>query len=447
MYNTTLAGWGNYPHVETTLFRPETIADLTTAFNEPKQILARGNGRSYGDASLCDKGLTISTLRFNRILNLDCEAKLVTVEAGATVQDVLEGITPYGLFLPVVPGTQLATIGGCIAADVHGKNQHHEGTFGGHVVSLLLRLADGTEVVVKRGEPAFLATIGGMGLTGMILEATIELKSAPTRKIMTEYRQCKDLTSTLNHLDGRFDDNYVVGWFDVLSTGKQLGRSVMMRGHHAEPEELALSGVTNDTPQVKAFQVPFNLPSLVLNRLTIKWFNDWYYERQRHVKCFISDYTSFFFPLDTVLGWNKLYGRNGFLQYQFVVDLETAETAIPQILRQLKKDRLLPFLAVIKKFGNNGAGLLSFCKPGITVALDIPIGGKNIEVIKERLRHCDEIVLRNNGRLYLAKDALMDREFFELTYKQTIEQWRKVKRDLDPNSHFTSLQAKRLGLA
>lgn len=440
-----IGGWGRFPIRTTQLCRPANRAE----FEAPKlardqSLLIRGNGRSYGDAAVNPAGITAVASNLDKMIAFDPSSGILRVEAGVLIQDLLQVMVRQGWFLPVVPGTQFVTIGGCIASDVHGKNQHMDGDFGHHVVSILLKIADGTEIRTVPSEPLFHATVGGMGLTGIILEADIKLTRIPSRKMMVEYRASKDLASTVELLSQDQYGIYSVAWLDSMATKQSLGRAVVMQGHHASLGELYLSDEQNDAPASKTRAVPFDFPNWTLNRFSVSAFNAFYYRQQEKKSSFVQDYQPYFFPLDAVSGWNKIYGKRGFVQYQFVVGTDNAEDGVRRIIDLLRRRGFVSFLSVIKRFGINGLGFLSFPTPGLTVALDIPVPA-HPEGLFAALNDCDDIVLRHNGRVYLAKDARLNRETFDAMYPLA-DKWRAIKRAVDPNNTFRSALGERLGL-
>lgn len=318
---TRLTGWGNYPSSTSYVSRPERYQQLKAAEN---LTLARGLGRSYGDAALNAEGDIILMERLNRFLSFDERTGILKAEAGASLEEILEVFVPRGWFVPVTPGTKYATLGGCLAADVHGKNHHMDGTFAHHVRDVELVLADGSK---KRCSPKhesdlFWATVGGMGLTGIMSEMSLQLLPIETAYVKVRHTAAPNLDKILELLDDRsLDDNYSVAWIDCLATGKDFGRSILMTGHHATKEEAGNQikeplKIISKTPR----SLPFRFPSWTLNPWTVKAFNHLFYETQRRKTApFLSDYNSYFYPLDAIRNWNRLYGKKGFLQYQFVI--------------------------------------------------------------------------------------------------------------------------------
>jgi decaprenylphospho-beta-D-ribofuranose 2-oxidase len=424
-----ISGWGRAPREICHLIRPEKYKDLH-AYSE--SCIARGQGRSYGDASLNKDNTVILTERLNRFLAFDKEKGILTCEAGTTLKEILEVIVPYHWFLPVTPGTQYASLGGCIAADVHGKNHHKVGSLGKYIIGFELITAQNKKMLCTPKDHAdlFWATIGGMGLTGII--GTIVLKLMPISS--TEMIVCNHISQDLDQIflylsDSAFDDNYSVAWID-----SNRSRGIVMTAHHAAPDEIS--------PKYKkkistSKNISFDFPSWVLNSYSINLFNQYYFEKHSQKKqTFVSHYQDYFYPLDNLLNWNRLYGKKGFVQYQCVFPEEKAFEGIKQIL-ELKPPS---FLSVLKRFGNSSNGILSFPKPGYTLALDIPFRDQHTLKL---LKKFDEIVLSHNGRVYLAKDAYLSPEDFREMYP-SYNKWLAIKQKFDPENIFSSSLSKRL---
>ncbi|HUX89847.1 MAG TPA: FAD-binding oxidoreductase [Gallionellaceae bacterium] len=435
-----ISGWGRYPVQSCELERPERYADLHP---NTDTLIARGQGRSYGDASLNENGRVILTERIDRMLELDVKQGILRAEAGVTLADILPVIVKQGWFLPVTPGTKFVSLGGCVAADVHGKNHHHDGSFGEHVLGIELILADGSRKACSATENSDLywATVGGMGLTGIIGEVTLKLIPIQTAQMMVRHHAANNLEQLFQLLqDPAVDDHYSVAWIDCLATGDQLGRGVAMFGHHASSSEFTGANPLVSKPKRKR-SLPFDFPSWALNPLTISAFNKLYYYRESRKKSpFLTDYDSYFYPLDAIGEWNRMYGKRGFVQYQCVIPEGNALAGMTALLKELSGSRRSSFLAVLKRFGAEGKGLLSFPMPGYTLALDLPIRDKGLFSLLEKLDH---IVLQHGGRVYLAKDARISAESFRAMYPRYTE-WLKVKQVIDPSNRFSSSLARRL---
>lgn len=437
---TTLTNWGNYPKVEADLRRFSSENHLRKIFGDSGELITRGLGRSYGDSSL---GETVATpFGYDRVTAFDEKSGAVTCEAGISLQDLLTIFVPRGWFLPVTPGTKFVTLGGAIAADVHGKNHHKAGCFSRHVISMDVMLADGAVTACSPVEnpELFDATCGGMGLTGVILRATIKLIKIETAYIRQETLKAKNLEELMEFFEQAGDSTYTVAWVDCLA-GKDddVGRSVLMKGEHAAADEIGKKSQLSP-PEKRTIGVPFNLPGFSLNRFTVKAFNTVYYGMARHAKTSIIDYDSFFYPLDGITNWNRIYGRKGFMQYQFVLPKETSLDGVKKVLKKTADKGMGSFLAVLKLLGPQER-LISFPMEGYTLALDFPMT-KNLFGFLDEL---DDIVLGGGGRLYLAKDARMSSDMFKKSYKNS-HRFMQYKHGVDKKGKFQSLQSKRLGI-
>lgn len=444
--NKVISGWGRYPTAESVLVRPEQLKQVQLP--EEGSLICRGQGRSYGDAAISSKGQVMLTERLNRFLAFDSGTGILTAEAGVSLAEVLETFVPRGWFPAVTPGTQQVSLGGAVAADAHGKNHHHEGSFGAHVTELELILADGRR---QRCSPhqevaLFWATVGGMGLTGIITEVSFRLIPIETAAIVARHYQAPNLEATYEWLaDSAHDDQYTVAWIDCISRGSQLGRGVVMGGHHARRDELPSEWTEPLRPRPQRQRnIPFDLPSLVLNRFTVAAFNGRYYRRQGSKEGpFITDYSTFFYPLDALTHWNRLYGRRGFLQYQVALPEAHALEGIRRLLEHLTGSRQVAFLAVLKRFGEGNPAPLSFPLAGYTLALDLPMRGAKVLNLLQQL---DEIVIDCEGRVYLAKDARLSPESLQAMYPR-LKEWQQVKQAIDPQGRFQSNLSRRLQLA
>ena len=438
-----LSGWGRYPRRVETVFTPHDIA--TALPPRDVHMIARGQGRSYGDAAMLDDGLVMLTEELSSFTNFDEATATLTTQAGTTLAKVIEELMPRGWFPVVVPGTKYVSIGGCVAADIHGKNHHRDGTFGAHVSEFELVLADHSRLRCspELNSDLYWATIGGMGLTGLMTEVSFRLTPVESSYLFVQHHSTDDLNSSFKVLsDKNWDDQYTVAWIDSVAKGTRLGRSILMRGHHAQ---------VGDLPQPfrarpfalhrEPLPVPFNFPSWTLNSFSMSAFNGLYYRLQsRKSKPFVAHYDSFFFPLDQIGNWNRIYGKRGFIQYQCVLPLATAYDGIRQILEKLAKARRSSFLSVLKRFGPEGKGLLSFPFEGYTLTLDLPVSDSKLFSLLDQL---DEIVLSNGGRVYLAKDARLKPDTFAAMYPR-LEEWQKIKNKFDPQNCFDSDLAHRL---
>ena len=441
-----MSGWGRYPRSRVSVVRPEHASEVAPP--EEGQMIARGQGRCYGNAAQVQDGLVMLTERLDRVIAFDEQTGWLKAEAGLTLAQALEQFVPRGWFPSITPGTKFVSLGGCLAADVHGKNHHLDGTFGDHVKEFEIVLADGSRRCSSPLADAelFWATVGGMGLTGIITEVTFELIPIESAYMMVQHTSAPDLDASLSLLESEAgDDRYTVSWIDCLAGGRNLGRSILIRGHHASLEELPprLRREPLRLGRRGRLDLLFDLPSWVLNPLTIAAFNRLYYFWQgARRQPFVADYDSFFYPLDAIGHWNRMYGRRGFLQYQCVLPPRGAREGLKSLLERLVQSRRSSFLAVLKRFGPEGRGLLSFPFEGYTLALDLPLGDASIFPFLDQL---DEIVLRYGGRVYLAKDARLKAEVFQQMYPR-LSEWKRIKAEVDPQNRFTSDLARRLRL-
>jgi decaprenylphospho-beta-D-ribofuranose 2-oxidase len=442
-----IAGWGNYPKETCYVYQPENLRDITTILQEDdKQHIVYGLGRSYGDTALNENNSVIKSEKLNHMLAFNDETRTLTCEAGVSLNEIIDVFLPRGYFLPVTPGTKYVTVGGAIANDVHGKNHHVDGCFSEFVLSFDLLLSTGEIITCSRTEntDAFWATIGGIGLTGIILKATIELIPVETSYIKATYEKAKNLDEAFEKfIENDANYKYSVAWIDCLSTGDSLGRSVLMRGEHATLEDLTvkIKKPFKDL-QKRHLKMPINAPSFALNYWSISAFNALYYASYKD-QTKIVDLTSFFHPLDAIDDWNKLYGKKGFVQYQAVFPKDNQpKEGIRKLLERLSEEKRSSFLAVLKSSGKANEGLLSFPMEGYTLALDIPIKDDSLFPF---LKELDEIVLSYGGRVYLAKDSTLDPDTFKQMYPNW-EAFMSIKRKLDPELRFSSSMSRRIGL-
>jgi FAD/FMN-containing dehydrogenase len=487
-----VSNWGNHPRIDArvrTFCRDREAAAL---LQEASPLIPRGLGRCYGDSALAP--VILSTRDRRRILEVEGhpagtggggvggevvtgrEAEgTVVCEGGTSLGELLDVLVPRGWFLPVVPGTKHVTVGGAVASDIHGKNHHRHGTFSRHVRWLDLLTPDGS---VRRlegparggaeeepdegadrsgdrppgnGAELFDATAGGMGLTGVVLRAALRLVPVETAFLRTETSVARDLEGIMGLFRDSAEWTYSVAWIDCQARGRALGRSVLFRGEHAAPDEL--EGERAETPLTLPaggfpLNVPVHLPSWTLNALSVRVFNALYFRRQarkaRRRTEALQDYESFFFPLDAVEHWNRIYGRRGFVQYQLVLPLEESERGLPGILERVAASGLGSFLAVLKLMGMGraeGREMLSFPRQGFTLALDFPASSATFTLLEE----LDSLVLRHGGRLYLTKDARMPRHVLEEGYPD-VGPFRALRRELDLRGTLASLQSSRLEL-
>ncbi len=404
-------------------------------------VLARGLGRAYGDAAQNSGGLVLDMTS----LNGPCggEGDLVDASAGTSLDRLIEELLPTGRFPAVVPGTRHVTIGGAIAADIHGKNHHRDGSFCDHVESIVLLTPKGERLVVKKGDDAFEATAGGMGLTGVIASARLRVRTLETAFMVVDTERASDLDDLLSRLRATdADHRYSVAWIDCLATGRSLGRGVLMRGDHARRDELSGSqrGAPLVPPPSARLAAPPWAPRGLLNRATVRAFNEVYYRRApvaEHGR--VQPLHAFFFPLDAVRGWNRLYGSRGFLQYQCLVPFGAEET-VRSLLERLSEAGAPSFLAVLKAMAP-GRGLLSFPGAGWTLAVDIPV----VAGLGRLLDELDQLVAAVSGRVYLAKDSRLRPDLLPAMYPE-LPRWEEIRASLDPDRVMRSDLARRLAL-
>ena len=401
-----LSGWGRYPVLDCRLEHLREPGQLPRLADGDGTLIARGNGRSYGDAAL-NRNLTLSTLRLNRMLDFDPATGVLTCEAGVLLADILETFVPRGWFPPVVPGTKFVTVGGMIAADVHGRNHHRDGSFGAHVQALTLAAADGTPRACSRDSDPdrFRATVGGMGLTGVILSARLRLRPIGSAFVMQETLATRDLGETLELCEASAEWPFSAAWIDGLAGAAQRGRSLLTRGRFLPATTPAPAGITARLAWPRAARrrprVAVDAPAALLNRASVGLFNALRYRRGAAERARPVHAERFFFPLDRLHGWNRLYGRRGFVQYQCVLPRRESAAGIAALLDLLAGAGQGPFLAVLKLLGGAGEGLLSFPMEGCTLALDLPLRRGTLRLLDQ----LDEITHGCGGRVYLAKDA------------------------------------------
>jgi FAD/FMN-containing dehydrogenase len=440
---TDLSGWGRYPRVSGPLGHVADLASAAEATSLMSGVVARGLGRSYGDAAI-GRETTLAATGLDRMRSFDPETGLLHVEAGVSLAEIIATFLPRGHFPPVVPGTRFVTVGGMIASDVHGKNQHNDGTFGDHVEWLRLVLPDGTGLRCSPTEnpELFRATIGGMGLTGVILEAAFRLKPVESGWIRQTTHVAQNLSEAIALLRRTSGATYTVAWIDVLARGKALGRSLILEGEHAPPDALAPGQARFPAGGNGRLGVPVDMPGWLLNKSSVSAFNALYYRRGVRTEGapVLVPWDAYFFPLDGIRNWNRIYGARGFVQHQCVIPDAAAESVLSEILDRLSARGEGSFLAVLKRLAP-GAGLMSFPMDGLTLALDLPVNGPRLSLLAE----IDTLVARAGGRIYLAKDACQSRETLHAGYPD-IDRFRDIRRDIGSTGRMASRLSERLGL-
>ncbi|WP_094194357.1 FAD-binding oxidoreductase [Bradyrhizobium viridifuturi] len=442
----SLSGWGNYPKVSTELLAPRTPVGARDVLLGRSGVVARGAGRAYGDAAI-GTHTTISTRGLNRMRSFDPATAELTVEAGVTIADILAAFEPRGFFLKVVPGTKFVTVGGAIAADVHGKNHHRDGGFGNIVGSFRLALPGGEIVSCSRSENAalFMATLGGMGLTGMILEATLRLLPIETAWLRQDTRVAGNLEAAIDLLERSASATYSVAWIDCLARGAALGRSLVYLAEHAtrrDKELLAPELAPFPSPRMSRLSVPKLFPGWLLNRTSMRAFNELYFRRgaAQQGEQRLVHWDPYFFPLDAIADWNRIYGRRGFVQYQCVIPQAHARRVLADILDRVSRRGDASFLAVLKQLGDGG-GPMSFPLRGYTLTMDFPV----TETLFAFLDQLDALVVDAGGRLYLAKDARQSRATFESGYPG-LAALRDIRQQTGANARLISHLSARLGI-
>ena len=434
-----LTGWGRSSYATSRVVEARTAEDVLAALRDPAAmpVVARGAGRSYGDASLNEGGYLIQTTAMKAVHAFNQQSGEIVIDPGVTFGDLLQSYAGLGWIAPVTPGTQFATLGGSIANDVHGKNHDRDGSIGDHVRWLDLALPDGT---LKRVDPEsepdlFAATLGGIGLTGVITRICLQMKRVPSSMLLVRERRAANLDEYLDALqESRTSSRYSVGWIDGLSSGRSLGRGILETADHIEDPQ----------PLQRRWRarMPLDLPELAFNSWSIGLFNQLYYHRipargrERRL-----DLAQFFYPLDAIADWNRMYGRRGFVQFQCVIPDAEARAALHELLRAISASGLASFLAVIKTLGRAGLGCLSFPAPGITLALDFPVRD-NTPALLARLH---AITAEHGGRIYLAKDSCVPAGLLPQMYPR-LTQFRTVLGRVDPQRRMRSDMSNRLQL-
>jgi decaprenylphospho-beta-D-ribofuranose 2-oxidase len=448
-----LSGWGRTPKSLSTALRFDDQARTTDSLEDEflsfivgdgPTLTPRGLGRSYGDAALNAGGLVTDPSSWRTTFDLDEVQGTLTVSSGYSLDEILREVVPKGYFVPVTPGTRYVTIGGAFAADIHGKNHHHSGSFGAHITAATILTPSGRHTTGP-GDRLFDATLGGMGLTGMVSKLQMKLHPIETAYLTVTTKAPKNFAQTLQELETHDDDHrYSVAWIDCSIQGSKLGRSVITWGDHTTISDLKDARGADPLhydPKVR-IKAPHYAPSWLLNRLSVRAFNEaWYRKGLMDEGVSFQSIPSFFHPLDGVGDWNYLYGARGFLQYQVALPFG-AEEVMEQLLHRLAHSGYPSFLAVLKRFGTSSTGLLSFPFPGWTLALDLPAHRPGLGHL---LDLCDELILSAGGRTYLAKDSRVAPRHIPVMYPK-LKQWQEIAEEYDPTGRFTSDLARRLRL-
>jgi len=428
-----LNSWGMYPIIKNKVVHLSDKKILENEIKNDTSFIPFGNGRSYGDSALAKN--IIYCKPYNYFLGFDEENGVLYCQSGVMLSEIIEAFVPRGWFLKVTPGTKLITIGGAIASDIHGKNHHIEGCFSECVEEFSLMLPSGEITTCKKGDELFLATCGGMGLTGVILDAKISLKKINSKYINQTTVKTRNLKETFEAFEKYAHLPYSVAWIDCLAKDENIGKCLLMVGDFADDGDL-------DFKEKKKLNIPFNFPSFALNSFSVKAFNWLYYKKAPDGESKQKvDIDTFFYPLDAINNWNRIYGKGGFTQYQFILPKDVSHDGLKEILGKIADSGKGSFLAVLKLYGKANENYLSFPIEGYSLALDFKIEKGLFELLDK----LDEIVLKYNGRIYLAKDVRVSKKTFEKGYPK-IEEFRSLRKKYAMDTKFQSLQSKRVGI-
>ena len=440
---SNISGWGGYPIKKANVIYPENIKQILVEVKK-SNLIARGNGRAYGDSSI-NENKTINMKYFNHIISFDDSFGILVVESGVLLEDIIKTFLPRGWFPYVTPGSKFVTVGGLIAADVHGKNHHKEGSFGNFIEWFEIINSKGEIIKCSKTENTelFKWTIGGMGLTGIIIKAAIKLRPIKTSWIKQKTLVAKNIDQTIEIFENNMNATYSVAWINSTKTKDNIGQSLIMLGEHASIEDLDKKNIQNhlEMKQKKNKIIPFYFPDWFLNKNLIKLFNSIYYFFGKNTsKEKLVYWDDYFYPLDKILEWNKIYGRKGFVQYQCVFPLKKSKDGIIELLMEIDKSSVSSFLSVLKRFGDQESNF-SFPMKGYTIALDFPVSKETFDLLEK----LDDITLKYEGRFYLAKDARMKKEIFKKSDKR-IQDFINYRNKNNYHEDFKSSQSSRLEL-
>lgn len=426
-----LKSWGLYPKIKNRAISIEEIESIKK-LSKSISMIPYGNGRSYGDSALSSNIIYCKTK--NELIDFDKKNGILHCNSGILLSEIINKTLPHGWFLYTTPGTKFITLGGAIASDVHGKNHHVNGCFSECVIEFNLLVGDKI-LNVKKGDELFLATCGGMGLTGVILDVKFNLQKVPSSNINQIIVCPKNLKETFIAFEKYANYTYSVAWIDCLSQGNDIGRSVLNIGEFANDKVFSLS-------KKLKINIPFYFPSFVLNHYTVKIFNFLYYNlNSKKRKKSKVNYESFFYPLDSILNWNRIYGSKGFTQYQFIFPKKTSYVGIKSILNKISDKKMGSFLAVLKLYGKSNSNYLSFPMEGYSLAIDFKISKKLLPFLDE----LDKIVVKYQGRIYLSKDSRMCKDVFEKGYPE-LTKFKKLREHMNLSNMYNSVQSLRLDL-
>lgn len=430
--NKKIYGWGRAADQISSVHCPQSKEEIKSLLKQ-SDLTLRGNGRSYGDSSLGP--VVLETLSLNKILDFDKRTGIVTSEAGVLISELNRFSIPKGWFIPVSPGTSLVTIGGAVAGDVHGKNHHLVGAFSQFICSMEVILGDGKSIEVSKNinSDLFHATCGGMGLTGVITKVSFQLIKIESSFMDVQTIKTHTLSETINVFNSNKNSAYSVAWIDCISKGESAGKGIVSIGKHSRDGGLIYK-------KKSKIRVPFNAPNFLLNKPTMQLFNKLNYLLSSN-KVSKIDINKYFYPLDRLIDWNKMYGSKGFLQYQFVIPKENGEKNLKKILFTISKSKEKPFLAVLKIFGPCNSNLISFPMEGFTLALDFPF----TNTLTPLLQNLDALVMSFGGRINLTKDSVLSEENFKVMYPNWTK-FQEIRHKYNSLNKFTSLQSKRIGL-
>tara|TARA_B100000686_G_C16802272_1_gene987008 strand:+ start:3693 stop:5063 length:1371 start_codon:yes stop_codon:yes gene_type:complete len=446
-----LTGWGHFPTSVSKILRPERSYEIDQLVEclKDSNIIARGSGLAYGDAAINNNEFVLLTEYVNNILSFDPINGTITCQGGVKLEDILSVTIPKGWFLPVTPGTARATVGGCMACDVHGKNHHTSfGSFANNVLSVGMLTGTGEHIECSpyHNSDIFWATAGGIGLTGIILEITIQLIHIETTQVLTKHICTESLEETLSVLTGNNHYAYSVAWVDSTSRGKNLGKGVVMLGEH---ESMSKEDTSDNNDEIywtkfNRAHLPVRFPEIFLNKYSSLLFNNYVYwsSKRRNYREVSVNLSKYFYQLDRVDNWYKLYGKKGFIEYQIVVPENNAFEIFRTILEKLKEGHFVSLLTSIKRMGKSNNGFISFPMEGYALSIDVP---KRNNAILALLNHFDKLVIGAGGRVYLAKDSRLNKESFLAMYPRVTE-WIEIIDSVNPNRLFSSDMSRRLGI-